>query len=70
VISISGQADAVGQAGGGPGLGALGNAFGIRAALVAGAFLLAPALGLYGRALTHGGREPELDRLPEVVPAA
>jgi DHA3 family tetracycline resistance protein-like MFS transporter len=67
VISISGQADAIGQAGGGPALGAVGNVWGIRAALVAGAAILAPALGLYGRALRHGGREPELQELP--VPA-
>ena len=37
VLSISGQADAIGQAGGGPVLGVVGNLWGIRAALVAGA---------------------------------
>jgi DHA3 family tetracycline resistance protein-like MFS transporter len=64
VISIAGQADAVGQAGGGPALGAVGNAFGIRAALVSGALLLAPAIALYARAVAHHGDEPELDALP------
>jgi DHA3 family tetracycline resistance protein-like MFS transporter len=64
VISISGQSDAIGQVGGGPGLGAIGNAFGIRAALVAGAAVLTPALALYARAIRHGGREPELEQLP------
>jgi MFS transporter, DHA3 family, tetracycline resistance protein len=64
VISISGQADAIGQVGGGPVLGGVGNAFGIRAALVAGSLVLAPALGLFGRALRHGGKEPELEELP------
>jgi DHA3 family tetracycline resistance protein-like MFS transporter len=64
VISISGQADAIGQAAGGPALGAIGNAWGIRAALTAGALVLLPALGFYGRALRHDGREPELDALP------
>lgn len=64
VISIAGQADAFGETAGGPGLGVIGNAFGIRAALVAGGALLVPAIGLYGRALRHGGREPELDELP------
>jgi DHA3 family tetracycline resistance protein-like MFS transporter len=64
VISISGQADAIGQAAGGPALGALGNAWGIRAALTAGALVLLPALGFYGRALRHDGREPELEALP------
>jgi DHA3 family tetracycline resistance protein-like MFS transporter len=68
VLSISGQANAIGQTAGGPGLGAIGNAWGIRAALAAGAAVIAPALGLYGRALRHDGREPELDTLPQ--PAA
>jgi MFS transporter, DHA3 family, tetracycline resistance protein len=63
VISISGQANAIGQAGGGPALGAIGNVWGLRAALSAGALLIAPALGLYARAIAHRGREPELDEL-------
>jgi MFS transporter, DHA3 family, tetracycline resistance protein len=67
VLSISGQADAIGQAGGGPVLGWMGNAWGIRAALAAGAVAIAPALGLYGRAIAHQGREPELEELP--IPA-
>jgi MFS transporter, DHA3 family, tetracycline resistance protein len=64
VISISGQADAIGQTAGGPVLGLIGNVFGIRAALVAAAFVLTPALALYGRAMRHGGKEPELEQLP------
>ncbi|MGH2920968.1 MAG: MFS transporter [Gaiellaceae bacterium] len=64
VISISGQADAIGQTAGGPGLGVVGNLFGVRAALVAAGLVLAPVLGLYGRAIRHGGREPELEELP------
>jgi DHA3 family tetracycline resistance protein-like MFS transporter len=64
VISISGQADAIGQTAGGPVLGVIGNVFGIRAALVAAAFVLTPALALYGRAMRHGGKEPELEELP------
>ena len=50
VFSITGQADAVGQAAGGPVLGAIGNVWGIRAALLAGATALAPAAALYARA--------------------
>jgi hypothetical protein len=69
VISIAGQADAIGEAGGGPALGAIGNVYGIRAALGAGALVLLPALGLYARAIAHGGREPELEQLPEVAQA-
>ena len=67
VISITGQADAVGQTAGGPALGAVGNAWGIRAALVGGALLLAPALALYARAIDRGGTAPAIDELPEVV---
>ena len=51
VMSIASQADAVGQWTGGPAIGAVGNAFGIRAALVLGASLLSPAVALYARAL-------------------
>jgi DHA3 family tetracycline resistance protein-like MFS transporter len=64
VISISGQANAIGQAGGGPVLGLVGNVWGIRAALAAGAVAIAPALALYARAIAHHGREPELEELP------
>ena len=64
VMSITSQSDAIGQVGGGPLLGAAGNVFGLRAALLAGGALLLPALGLYGRAVRHEGAEPELDRLP------
>jgi DHA3 family tetracycline resistance protein-like MFS transporter len=69
VLSISGQSNAIGQAGGGPVLGLIGNLWGIRAALSAGAVAIAPALALYGRALRHGGREPEFEELPAAEPA-
>jgi DHA3 family tetracycline resistance protein-like MFS transporter len=68
VLSISGQSNAIGQAGGGPVLGWMGNVWGIRAALAAGAVVIAPALGFYARAIAHHGREPELAELP--LPAA
>jgi MFS transporter, DHA3 family, tetracycline resistance protein len=64
VLSISGQANALGQAGGGPVLGAIGNVWGVRAALATGSLVIAPALWLYGRAIAHDGREPELEELP------
>ena len=69
VISITGQADAIGQTGGGPVLGVVGNVWGIRVAIAAGALILAPALALYGRALRHDGSEPELVDLPAVAEA-
>jgi MFS transporter, DHA3 family, tetracycline resistance protein len=68
VISLTGQANAIGQAGGGPVLGAIGNVWGIRAALATGGLAIGPALGLYARAIAHHGREPELAELP--APAA
>ena len=70
VISMTGQADAVGQTAGGPVLGAIGNVWGIPAALFSGAALLVPAIGLYLRALRHSGLKPELAELPEVPEAA
>jgi MFS transporter, DHA3 family, tetracycline resistance protein len=60
VNSLVGQSDAVGEIAGGPAIGVVGTVSGMRAALVASGLLLAPAIALYGRALRHGGREPEL----------
>jgi DHA3 family tetracycline resistance protein-like MFS transporter len=64
VNSITGQADAIGQAAGGPVLGLVGNRWGTGPALGLGALLLTPALALYGRAIRHQGKEPELEDLP------
>ena len=64
VLSISGQADAIGQAGGGPVLGLIGNVWGLRTALAAGALVIVPALALYTRAMRRGGGEPVLEELP------
>jgi len=64
VLSISGQANAIGQTAGGPVLGVVGNVFGISAALATGAFTMLPAAGLYARARRHGGAEPGMETLP------
>jgi predicted MFS family arabinose efflux permease len=69
VLSISGQANAIGQTGGGPVLGVIGNVWGIRTALASGACVIAPALGLYGRAIARQGREPELEELAAAIEA-
>ncbi len=45
VISMTNLGDSAGEWGGGPALGVVGNVYGIRAALAAGAAALAPALG-------------------------
>ncbi len=70
VLSITSQSDAIGQVTGGPALGGIGTIFSIRAALSAGAVALLPSLWLYGRAVRHGGDEPELAQIqagPTVV---
>jgi DHA3 family tetracycline resistance protein-like MFS transporter len=50
MLSMVGQANALGQMAGGPGVGLLGNVFGLRVALAAAAVLLLPALPFYVRA--------------------
>jgi DHA3 family tetracycline resistance protein-like MFS transporter len=69
VISMTNLGDSAGEWGGGPALGLIGNAFGIRAALAASAAALSPALVLYGRALKHQGKEPELAAEASASPA-
>lgn len=50
VLSMSSQVDAIGQIAGGPGLGWLGSAVSVRAALTGSALLLAPVLALLAKA--------------------
>ena len=54
VISMNGQADAIGQIGGGPGVGLVGNLFGLRAAMATAGAILIPGLALYARSLGQG----------------
>ncbi len=49
VISMGGQANALGQIAGGPAVGALGAAVSLRAAMLASAALLTPAVAIYAR---------------------
>ncbi len=67
VLSMTNVFGSAGEWGGGPALGVVGNVFGIRAALAGSALVLSPALVLYGRAIRHHGREPEL---AAVLPAS
>lgn len=60
VFSMAGLSNAFGQTMGGPGVGALGNARGIRAALAASGVLLLPLVGVFARAARH----PALDDRP------
>jgi DHA3 family tetracycline resistance protein-like MFS transporter len=63
VLSMTNVFGSAGEWGGGPGIGLVGNVFGIRAALATSAVVLSPVLVLYGRAIRHHGREPELEAL-------
>ncbi len=49
VLSMTSQGNALGQFGGGPGVGLIGNVFGVRAALAVAGLLHTPILWLYGR---------------------
>ena len=51
LISVSGQADAIGQIAGGPLVGAIGTFASLRAALTVSGLILAPALPLFARTL-------------------
>jgi len=52
VLSMVGQADALGQSAGGPVVGWVGTRFSLRAALVLAAVFLAPLLGVYAKKAT------------------
>jgi len=65
VISMTNLGDSAGQWGGGPALGVVGNVFGIRAALAAGAAALVPALALYGLAFGRSDEAPRVDVVPQ-----
>lgn len=67
VNSLASQSDAIGEVAGGPGVGAIGKAVSLPAALTASGLLLTPALVLYARAIRHHGTEPELEELPQAV---
>ena len=51
VLSMTAQANAFGQIGGGPVVGAIGNAISVRAALTAAALALSPSLALFAHTL-------------------
>ena len=63
VLSMAGQGEALGEAGGGPVLGLIGTLHTVRAALVGAAIVLLPAFPLYARMLAA-------DRQPERPPRA
>lgn len=60
VLSIVNIGDSSGQWAGGPAIGVVATRWGTRTALAVGALALTPAIALFGRAVRHHGREPEL----------
>lgn len=60
LFSMQAQADALGQVGGGPAIGAIGKLVSLPAALMVSSLILIPAIGLYRKAL--GIRQPEKDQ--------
>jgi DHA3 family tetracycline resistance protein-like MFS transporter len=66
VLSMNGQANALGQIFGGPGIGWVGNAFGIRAAIAAAGLLLTPALALFARTIRSNPSSAVLTDTAEV----
>jgi DHA3 family tetracycline resistance protein-like MFS transporter len=58
VISISGQADAIGQIAGGPIVGLIGNLVSLRAAIVTTGAILAPNVFFFARAMRHSKIAP------------
>ncbi|MFN8494632.1 MAG: MFS transporter [Caldilineaceae bacterium] len=65
VLSLNSQSNALGQIAGGPGVGALGKTYGIRAALTLSGVLLLPLLALYARTINR--HAPVMAETEEVV---
>lgn len=64
VISMTGQANAVGQAVGGPALGWAGNVLSIQAALLGSVVLLSPVVALYARMTGRAQEVQEVSLTP------
>ena len=71
VLSMNGQANALGQIAGGPGIGWVGNAFGIRAAIALAGILLTPSLALIYRTVRRdsltGNALPDTHEAPASI---
>jgi DHA3 family tetracycline resistance protein-like MFS transporter len=62
MFSVAGQMDAIGQVCGGPGVGAIGRWWSLRAAILCSASLLAPVLPLVSWASSLAGRKALMRR--------
>lgn len=67
VISMEGQANAIGQVVGGPPLGWIGSRVSVSAALIASAIVLSPIVGLYGSLRDRQVSTVETSPIPEAV---
>jgi DHA3 family tetracycline resistance protein-like MFS transporter len=61
VLSISSQANSLGETAGGPAIGAIATVFSLRAALVVAGTLLAPVVALYARTMRRGAGAAAMD---------
>jgi len=64
VLSFRSQVDALGQGGGGPIIGAVGNRFGVRAAISLAAIVLFPVVPLFRGSLRRNGGQTEVSSEP------
>jgi len=70
VLSMNSQANALGQIAGGPGVGAVGNLFGIRAAIALAGMLLTPTLALFARTIRRRSLTSDIDAADPAVAVA
>jgi DHA3 family tetracycline resistance protein-like MFS transporter len=70
VLSMNGQANALGQIAGGPGIGWVGNAYGIRAAIALAGILLTPSLALIYRTIKRDSLTSDASITPAIEPAS
>lgn len=61
VLSFRSQVDALGQGGGGPVIGAVGNRFGVRAAILLAAVILFPVVPLFRDSLRRASKQVSVD---------
>jgi DHA3 family tetracycline resistance protein-like MFS transporter len=67
VISMTGQANSIGQAVGGPALGWIGSVLSIRVALLGSALILSPTIALYRRLIVRERALPKVIHTPSTT---
>jgi DHA3 family tetracycline resistance protein-like MFS transporter len=69
-FSMRAQVNALGQVAGGPAIGLIADALGLRAAMIISGILLTPALWLYRRAMRHDPAPVAAQAVQQEIPAA